>query len=206
MVNEMIGSVALWALAHSEISMHNHRRYALEITETITSRTLSGGHGRVISSSKALSIISECKAIIQEVRLLNESAYGSLCEFGELSEPSDDEGDSLTKADVDSVVLFANSVADDIKQLSAYLRMVVTTPAWKPHSEMLLALEKEFVRELSCLRNTLNDTAIVMKQYLDSSPPAAEDNMVFSEEDATAFRDAVSSSHALFGMEPPKWL
>lgn len=206
MVNEMISSVALWALAHSEISMHNLRRYALEITETITSRTLSGGHCHAISSSEALSIISDCKVIIQDVRLLTEGAYNSLCEFGELSEPSDDEADTITKADVDNVLLCANSVADDIKQLSAYLKMVETTPAWKPHSEMLRTLEKDFVRELSRLRNTLNDTAIVMKQYLDSSPPAAEDNIAFSKEEITAFRDAVSSSHAQFGMEPPKWL
>lgn len=206
MVNEMIGSVALWALAHSEMSMHNLRRYALEITETITSRTLSGGHCHAISSSDALSIISDCKVIIQDIRLLTETAYGSLCEFGDLSEPSYDESDTITQVDVDNVLLCASSVADDIKQLSAYLKMVETTPAWKPHSEMLRSLERDFTRELSGLRNTLTDTAIVMKQFLDSSPPAAEDNTVFSEEDITAFRDAVGSSHAQFGMEPPKWL
>lgn len=202
----MMSSVALLALANSEISMHNLRRYALEVTETITARTITGEHVHAISSSEALSIMSECKPIISDVKKLKENVYASLCEFGELCEPSDDEDDSLSHSDIEEVIQLSKSVDNDIKQLRAYLKIAETSPAWSAHAEMLRSLERELSHELSGLRNALTDTAVVMRQFFDTNPTTAEGNITFNEEDVMAFNDAVTCSHERFGLEPPKWL
>ncbi|HEJ7514705.1 TPA: hypothetical protein SMG93_005326 [Klebsiella oxytoca] len=201
----MISYAALAASLNGDLNMGEIRRYAAEVSQVISANAENIGDNTPMPAEAAMHAVNQCQEIIADVNKFNDEFYASLCEIGELGEESDNEEDTVSASYIDNIYLCAQIVKGDIVQLESLFKLAKSTPAWRPHSAILAILERDAILSMTRLQHTIKDTAIMLRQHLDSIPHADED-MQFSEEEIASFKKAVSDSHKALGMEMPKWM